>query len=150
MIRLFVTSFCFIFFIIIFSCNETTPKAKGPYDKRGIGPIKELELAQISDSLMKVGMQSFKENCSQCHTMEYKNTGPDISDILAIRKPQWVLNFLLNKDEMLKQDSFALITRKKYEEDCGATVATKQEALELLEYLRIYQIWLHEFNAINN
>ncbi|MBL4592423.1 MAG: hypothetical protein JKX68_01245 [Flavobacteriales bacterium] len=82
--------------------------------------------------------------------MEYKNTGPDISDILAIKKPEWVLNFLLNKDEMLLKDSLAIRTRKKYEANCGSLIATKNEALEILEYLRIYQIWSHEFNALNN
>lgn len=133
-----------------FSCKsemepEQTVLSKDP---RGIGPIKDLELPIISDSIMKLGLQLFTDNCSQCHTMEYKNTGPDISDILAIRKPEWVMNFLLNKEEMLQRDSLANITLEKYDTYCAAEIKTEQEALKIHEYLRIYQIWLHEFNAL--
>jgi len=80
--------------------------------------------------------------------MEYKNTGPDISDILAIRKPEWVMNFLLNKEEMIQKDSLANMTLEKFSSKCGADIKNEQEALKILEYLRIYQIWLHEFNAL--
>lgn len=113
----------------------------------GVGPVEKLELETISDSLMKRGLHLFNEKCSQCHTMEFKNSGPDISDILAHREPEWIVNFLINKEEMLTRDSLALITRIKYEVDCGSTITTQQEAIEILEYLRIYQIWLHEFNV---
>ncbi len=144
---IFICFFFSLFSIIICCNNPSTFEDESYYNKNGIGPIKKLELAPINDSLMQVGKQLFNTKCAQCHTMEFKNKGPDISDILADRKPEWVLNFLLNKKEMLQKDSFAIITRKKYKENCAANINQKQEALELLEYLRIYQIWLHEFNA---
>ena len=129
---------------ILFSCNSKDPISTDP---KGIGPVSNLELALINDSLMKTGLGLFKDRCSKCHTMEYKNAGPDISDILAIRKPEWIVNFLLNKEEMLLRDSLAIRTRVKYKADCGSNITIETEALELLEYLRIYQIWLHEFNV---
>lgn len=140
--------------LMVFSCNnpinnnqiteeEQIVLSKDPL---GVGPVKSLELNTISDSLMQIGMELFKNECSSCHTMEYKNTGPDISDILAIRKPEWIVNFLINKEEMLRVDSLALKTRKLYETDCTVALELK-EALEILEYLRMYRIWLHEFNA---
>ena len=96
---------------------------------------------------MQRGQQLFKDKCSQCHTMEFKNVGPEISDLLAYRKSEWLVNFLLNKEEMLLRDSLAIRTRQKYKADCGANINNKDEALEILEYFRIYQIWLHEFNV---
>ena len=59
-----------------------------------------------------------------------------------------VSKFLLNKNKMLLHDSIAINTRLKYDEDCGTTIKSKNEALAILEYFRIYQIWLHEFNAV--
>lgn len=135
-----------IMLVLLISCNNSeTPKATfHPY---GIGPIEKLELKPISDSLMKHGKELFDVKCSKCHTMEYKNTGPDISDILWTRKPEWVLNFMLNKDEMLIKDSFAIKTQLQHQTSCNLTIEDKEEALAILEYLRMYQVWLHEFNA---
>lgn len=130
---------CFI------SCE---PKSQLSRDLRGVGPITSLDLPPINDSLMNFGKQIFEKKCSECHTMEYKNTGPDISDILAYRHEEWVANFLLNKNEMLQRDSLTIMTRRKYEIDCGARIDSKEEAFAILEYLRQYQIWLHEFNAL--
>lgn len=135
-----------ILLTFLISCREDiTSISTNP---NGIGPITQLKLPIINDSLMQVGQQLFKVKCAECHTMEYKNEGPDISDILAIRKSEWVMNFLVNKEEMLLRDAAAIRTRKKYEFDCGSTIITEKEARELLEYLRIYQIWLHEFNTL--
>ena len=133
-----------IVIISLVSCKDTSISS----NPKGIGPITQLKLPVINDSLMQVGQQLFKDKCAECHTMEYKNSGPDISDILAVRKPEWVMNFLLNKEEMLLRDSLSIYTRKKYEVACGSITPKEQEAREILEYLRIYQIWLHEFNAL--
>ncbi len=130
--------------LYITSCNRTNIST----NPKGIGPINHIQLTTINDSLMQVGQQLFKDKCSACHTMEFKNTGPDISDILAIKKPEWIMNFLLNKEEMLQRDSLAILTRNKYETDCGSPITEYHETVELLEYLRIYQIWLHEFNGL--
>lgn len=136
----------FIILFVGFSCNSpTTPIAS--FHPNGIGPIEKLELNPINDSLMKHGKAIFDLKCSKCHTMEYKNTGTDISDILWTRKPEWVLNFMLNKDEMLIKDSFAIKTQLQHQTSCNLTIEDKEEALAILEYLRMYQIWLHEFNA---
>ena len=58
------------FFVSIFvvGCNNNTI-SKNP---KGIGPIDTLELTAINDSLMQRGQQLFKDECSQCHTMEFK------------------------------------------------------------------------------
>lgn len=134
-----------IFIWVLMSC-ESKPELSR--DLMGVGPIEKLDLNPINDSLMKYGQHLFEKKCSACHTMEYKNSGPDISDILAYRHHEWVANFLLNKEEMLQRDSLTILTRKKYEIDCGARINSKQEAFAILEYLRQYQIWLHEFNAL--
>ena len=142
------SSIFFIIAVLFFSCTSEEEELKLSKNPYGIGSVQKLELAPINDSIMKLGAELFKVKCAQCHTMEYKNTGPDISDLLAYRKKEWVVNFLLNKEEMLQRDSLALITVQKYDSICSANITNETEALHLLEYFRIYQIWLHEFNAL--
>ncbi|MBD81024.1 MAG: hypothetical protein CL840_19050 [Crocinitomicaceae bacterium] len=129
--------------IIMVACTEVQLSR----DLNGVGPYTEIELEPLNDSLMQQGKSLFDSKCSSCHTMEFKNSGPDISDILAYRREVWVLNFILNKEEMLRRDSLALLTRKEYEMDCGSDISSEEEAFQLLEYLRQYQIWLREFNV---
>ncbi len=130
---------------IFFSCiNEDEKIEQSIY---GIGPIKQLKLEPINDSIMQFGIKTFNTKCSSCHTMEYKNSGPDLSDLLARRQPEWVLNYLLNQQEMLKMDSIAIKTNNKYETNCKLDSINEVEAYGILEYFRMYQIWLHEFNA---
>lgn len=137
------STFCLII-IFLFSCETKKPISTNP---QGVGPVANLELNSINDSLMKEGMDLFKDKCSECHTMEFKNSGPDISDLLYTRKAEWFMNFMLNKEEMIKKDAAAIKTRSSYQVDCGAQITSESDARELLEYLRIYQIWLHEFNT---
>ncbi len=129
---------------ILYSCSSKPQVSTNP---QGIGPVANLELPAINDSLMKVGMNLFKAKCSKCHTMEFKNSGPDISDLLYTKQPEWFMNFMLNKEEMIRRDAAAIKTRANYQTDCGAAIHSESDARELLEYLRIYQIWLHEFNT---
>lgn len=138
-------SYIFLFLLASISCDSENKKIEQSI--YGIGSFKKLELNPINDSIMRIGMETFKLKCASCHTMEYKNLGPDLSDLLARRQPEWVMNYLLNHQEMLKKDSITIKTNLKFEKNCTIKLNNEDEALALLEYFRIYQIWLHEFNA---
>lgn len=103
----------------------------------------------INDSLVQEGIQLFNEHCTSCHTMELEHIGPDISDLLVRRKPAWVLNFFMNTEEMLASDSVAMQVGQRYDVSCVGSFKKSelQKAEAILEYLRMYQIWLHEINA---
>lgn len=134
-------------FLLAASCNTEN---KGPdLAVNGIKPDDKLKLAPINDSLVQAGITVFKNRCSSCHTMELEHEGPDISDLLSRRKPAWVLNFLINTKQMQVSDTIAMKVRQRYKHACGADLDTNEyhEAEALLEYLRMYQIWLHEINA---
>lgn len=135
----------FSLFILILSCKNNIEEI--PQSIYGVGLIEKLELKPINDSLMNFGMLTFKERCTSCHTMEYQNSGPDLSNILARRQPEWIMNYLLNHQEMLAKDSIAIKTNLKHEINCQLDSINEEEAFGILEYFRIYQIWLHEFNA---
>ena len=135
--RLIIVFFIFCSFL---ACKNNAEEI--PPSIYGIGPYEKLTLNPI----MNIGMETFKQKCSSCHTMEYKNSGPDLSDVLSRRQPEWIMNYFMNYEEMLQKDSIVIKTNKKYDENCSFELH-QQEAFAILEYFRIYQIWLHEFNA---
>jgi len=137
--------YIFLFFLASISCNSENKKIEQSI--YGIGSYTKLELLPINDSIMRIGIETFNLKCASCHTMEYKNSGPDLSDLLARRQPEWLMNYLLNHQEMLEKDSITIRIDKKFETNCIVNLADENEALAILEYVRMYHIWLHEFNA---
>ena len=137
--------YIFLFFLASISCDSENKKIEQSI--YGIGSFKKLELYPINDYIMRIGMETFKLKCASCHTMEYKNSGPDLSDLLARRQPEWVMSYLLNHQEMLEKDSITIRINQKFETNCVVNLTDENEAFAILEYVRMYQIWLHEFNA---
>lgn len=129
--------------LILFTCCKNAPLDI----PKGIGNINEIQLSDINDSVAMQGKNIFDHTCATCHTMEYQNLGPDLSDILSRRTPEWIMNFMLNNQEMRKKEKNAYQINLQFPDtDCSVSI-TENEALYILEYMRIYQVWLHEFNV---
>jgi mono/diheme cytochrome c family protein len=108
-----------------------------PMDNKGIGPIKSIELGEIDQALVAEGLKVFESMCTACHKAEKKFIGPAPKDILSRRSPEWVMNMILNPEEMIKSDPIA---KKLLMEANGAPMAnqnlTEQQARAVLEYFR--------------
>lgn len=74
----------------------------------GIGPIKTVKVdGPIDASMVDLGKKTFKAKCSSCHKIEKKYTGPQLLAITKRRKPEWIMNMMLNPSEMTKNDPTA-------------------------------------------
>lgn len=113
-----------------------------PYEdwetNNGIGPIKELELPEgIDQDLALKGKEVYDRMCTACHKADKKFIGPAPKGILEKRTPAWVMNMILNPEEMVKEDPIA---KKLLIEFNGSPMAnqnlTEQEARSVLEYFR--------------
>lgn len=105
---------------------------------KGIGPIKSVTLGEVPDTEMaKKGEEHFKTLCSACHRPTKKFIGPAPKDILKRRSPEWVMNMIMNPEEMIQKDPIAMQLLK---EANGAPMAnqnvSEQQAREILEYFR--------------
>lgn len=105
---------------------------------KGIGSIKSLVLAAELDSeLIAVGKKLFEAKCSACHKIDKKFIGPSPKGILSRRTPEWIMNMILNPDEMLKKDPIA---KQLLIEANGAPMAnqnlSQEDARAVLEYFR--------------
>jgi len=108
-----------------------------PMENKGIGPVKSMVLGEIDQELVAQGLELFEGMCTACHKAEKKFIGPAPKDILSRRSPEWVMNMILNPEEMIKSDPIA---KKLLMEANGAPMAnqnlTEEQARAVLEYFR--------------
>ncbi len=115
--------------------SEEVTEAENP---NGIGPVKELILPPtVDEELAKRGGEVFLNKCSACHKTDKRFIGPNPTGILERRTPAWVMNMILNPEEMVQKDPAA---RELLIEYNGAPMAnqnlTEEEARAVLEYFR--------------
>ncbi len=104
----------------------------------GIGPIKPFTLpAEIDQDLVLKGKEVYEAMCTACHKIDKKFIGPAPKDILTRRTPAWIMNMILNPDEMTQKDPIA---KQLLMEANGSPMAnqnlTEEQARAVLEYFR--------------
>ena len=106
-------------------------------ENKGIGPIKSVTLGDLDQTMADKGKQLFKTKCSSCHRTNKKFIGPSPTGILKRRSPEWVMNMILNPEEMVKNDPIARQLLIKFN---GSPMAnqnlTEEETRAVLEYFR--------------
>lgn len=127
--------------------SESKPKPV-KYDKvdgvavdmnnKGIGPVSSVTLAdEVDTALAEEGEEIYNMYCLACHKPDKKFIGPAPKGVLEIRSPEWVMNMILNPDEMVKKDPIAKQLLLEYN---GSPMAnqglTEDQARAILEYFR--------------
>jgi mono/diheme cytochrome c family protein len=105
---------------------------------KGVGPIKNLELpATIDQAMAAKGLEIYKTKCMACHKPDKKFIGPAPKGILERRTPEWIMNMILNPEDMIKKDPLAKALLIEFN---GSPMAnqnlTEEEARQVLEYFR--------------
>ncbi|CAN5862587.1 hypothetical protein BH11BAC7_BH11BAC7_21560 [soil metagenome] len=79
-------------------------------DPKGSGKFTNVELTHPLDQKMVAeGQKTFDVKCSSCHKLtDEKLVGPGWKGVTTRRKPEWIMNFITNTDEMLNKDAEAL------------------------------------------
>jgi len=125
--------------------KAATPKAekvpaskKVDLDNKGIGPITSITLgAEVDQAMASHGEDVYKKMCTACHRADKKFIGPAPTGILERRTPEWVMNMILNPEEMTQKDPLA---KELLIEFNGAPMAnqhlTEEDARAVLEYFR--------------
>ena len=122
--------------------NTATKKVAGSDDlidmnNKGIGPITSVTLGAIDQSMADKGQKLFKTKCSSCHRTNRKFIGPNPTGIMKRRSPEWIMNMIMNPEEMVQKDPIARQLLIKFN---GSPMAnqnlTKEETRDVLEYFR--------------
>jgi mono/diheme cytochrome c family protein len=109
-----------------------------PMNNPGVGPVAELVLpADIDAEMAAIGAEIYRLKCTACHKPTEKFIGPAPKGILERRNPAWIMNMILNPDQMVKEDPIA---KKLLIEFNGSPMAnqslTEEEARAIVEYFR--------------
>ena len=104
----------------------------------GIGPVKNLELpTEIDEEMAAKGKEVYEIKCTACHKIEKRFIGPAPKGIYERRTPAWVMNMILNPEEMVQKDPIAKQLLIEYN---GSPMAnqnlTEDEARSIVEYFR--------------
>jgi cytochrome c551/c552 len=87
--------------------GSTSEKSENPsYDpNRGEGKFTNVEVGALDAAKAELGNQIFQVKCSSCHKLtEEKLVGPGWKGVTARHKPEWIMNFITNTDEMINKD----------------------------------------------
>ncbi|PKL87900.1 MAG: cytochrome C [Ignavibacteriae bacterium HGW-Ignavibacteriae-2] len=104
----------------------------------GIGPIKEKMTMPDQIDLIKAksGEEIFTIKCSQCHKLDERYTGPALGDVTSVRSHEYIMNMILNPEEMTKKHPEAKKMLATYANQMTFQNVTQDDALNILEYLR--------------
>ena len=118
--------------------EKTPPSKQIDLTNKGLGPIKSVTLgAEIDQTMVTHGADVYKKMCTACHRTNKKFIGPPPTGILERRTPEWVMNMILNPEQMVKEDPLA---KELLMEFNGSPMAnqglSEKDARAVLEYFR--------------
>ncbi len=117
--------------------KETKKDQTIDLSNKGVGPVKSVTLGDIDDAMAKEGDALFKAKCTACHKVGKRFIGPDVTGVTKRRSPEWIMNMILNPDEMVKQDPIAKQLLTDFNGSPMANQSLKEEeARKILEYFR--------------
>jgi mono/diheme cytochrome c family protein len=108
-------------------------------DGKGIGPVSSIEVSEnIDDALAAEGKTIFEGKCSACHQLtDQKIVGPGLLGVTEKRKPEWIMNMVINPEEMTKKDPTAKKLLAEHLTQMTNQNINEQDARAILEFLRL-------------
>jgi cytochrome c551/c552 len=120
--------------------TEATAETENPaYDpNRGEGKFHDVQLSDKLDAAMAAKGEKIAElKCQSCHKMtDERLVGPGWKGVTSRHKPEWIMNFMTNTDEMIDKDPKA----QAMLEICMVRMPNQNlsdtDAREILEFMR--------------
>lgn len=120
--------------------SKSAPTSEVPVDlsNKGIGPITAYTFdSAINTDLAEKGKGIYAAKCTACHLVDRRMIGPALKGVYDRRSPEWVLNMLLNTNEMLQKDPIAKALLKEYNNALMINQnLSEEDAKAIAEYLR--------------
>ncbi|QHT68340.1 cytochrome c [Rhodocytophaga rosea] len=120
------------------SAPAAQPEAVPVADQsKGIGPVSNVNVgADIDKTLAGQGKTIFESKCAACHKLNERYVGPPLGGVTQRRKPEWIMNMILNPQEMVQKNDTAQALLSTYMTQMPNQNLTQEEARAMLEYFR--------------
>jgi mono/diheme cytochrome c family protein len=119
--------------------DDTYETASSPAnDGKGVGPAKNVSLSSPLDKeSIARGKAVYEMKCQACHRLDAQRVvGPGWKDVTKNRKPEWIINMIVNVDEMIQKDEEAQKLYEEYLTKMPDQNVSMEEARDLLEFMR--------------
>lgn len=119
--------------------KEEAPAASDDFmADKGIGPVTSVTLEEtVNQEMAKKGEELYNQMCTACHKPDVKFIGPAQKGVLDRRSPEWVMNMILNPQEMLEKNEYAKNLLKEYNNVPMTNQGlTQEQARSIVEYFR--------------
>jgi len=114
--------------------KENAPPATADAPGRGVGPVNHVDIASLDAARALTGSQLFATKCSACHKLSERYIGPALTGVTQRRQPEWILNMILNPENMIQQDPTAKALLAEYLAPMANQNLTQPEAESILAY----------------
>ncbi len=113
------------------------PNAPAPDNGLGIGPVKSVDVSTFDPALAEKGKTIFENKCSACHQLsDQKIVGPGLAGVTQKRKPEWIMNMVINPVEMTQKDPEAKKLLAQHLTQMTNQDISEPDARALLEFMR--------------
>ena len=108
-----------------------------PMKDKGVGPITSVNVTgTINQSMADEGEVKFNSICSACHKLDKKFIGPALIGVTKRRTPEWIMNMIMNPEQMVKKNAQAKQLHMEYASPMVNQGLTETETRSILEYFR--------------
>ena len=109
--------------------------------EHGIGPVtEEVELGDLDPELAEKGKALFDAKCTACHKPTERYIGPAVGEALDRRTPTYVMNMIMNPDEMTRKHPEGKKMMQEYMSPMPYQNVTIDEARAIVEYFRTIEM----------
>jgi len=121
------------------SAKASTAAGITNYDSvQGAGKFTHVELNEkLDDKMIASGKSIYELKCAACHKLTAeKLVGPGWLGVTDRRKPEWIMNFVTNTDEMIDKDPKAQAMLQVCMVRMPNQHRSDEDARSILEYMR--------------
>jgi mono/diheme cytochrome c family protein len=120
--------------------TEDAAASSAANEGKGVGPFADKTITVgpgIDDAMAAKGKTQFEAKCTACHKLgTEKYVGPGLKGVTERRKPEWILNMIINPSEMTQKDPQAKELLAEHLTQMAKQDVSEDDTRNILEYLR--------------